>query len=93
MTSTDLLGNAAAILTSISFIPQVLKILKTRNTSGISLAMYTLFVTGVAMWLVWGFIVGARPVILANALTLALSSAVLLLKVRSVVLGREKLWD
>lgn len=93
MTSTDFLGNAAAILTSISFIPQVLKILKTRNTSGISLGMYALFVTGVALWLVWGVLTGARPVILANALTLALSSAVLLLKIRSVLLRRENVWD
>ena len=93
MTSTDFLGNASAILTSVAFVPQVLKILKTRNTSGISLGMYALFVIGVSGWLWWGFLVGARPVILANALTLALSSAVLVLKIRSVLLGRESLWD
>ncbi len=93
MTPIDLLGNLAAVLTSISFVPQVVKILKTRNTSGISLIMYALFVTGVACWLWWGFLAGARPVIVANALTLALSSAVLLLKIRSVALGREKLWE
>lgn len=93
MTSTDLLGNAAAFLTSVSFIPQVVKILRTRNTSGISLIMYALFVTGVAGWLWWGILVGARPVVVANAVTLALSSAVLLLKIRSVLLGREKVWD
>ena len=93
MTPTEFLGAAAAVLTSISFVPQVLKILKTRNTSGISLIMYAMFVTGVACWLWWGLIVDARPVVVANAVTLALSSAVLLLKVRSVVLRRERLWE
>jgi len=93
MTSTDILGTAAALLTSISFIPQVIKILKTRNTSGISLIMYALFVTGVACWLVWGILLEQTPVVLANAATLILSSAVLLLKIRAVILGREKLWE
>jgi MtN3 and saliva related transmembrane protein len=92
-TTTDMIGNAAAVLTSIAFVPQVLKILKTRNTSGISLIMYALFVSGVALWLWWGTLTGARPVIIANAVTLALSGAVLLLKIRAVISGREGLWD
>jgi MtN3 and saliva related transmembrane protein len=87
------LGTAAAILTSISFVPQVLKILKTRNTSGISLIMYALFVSGVACWLIWGLLVNQTPVVIANAVTLVLSSAVLLLKIRAVLLGREGFWD
>jgi MtN3 and saliva related transmembrane protein len=93
MISPDILGTTAAFLTSIAFIPQVLKILKTRNTSGISLIMYALFVTGVACWLGWGLMLGQTPVIVANAVTLVLSSAVLLLKIRSVLLGREGLWE
>ncbi len=93
MTSTELLGNAAAILTSVSFVPQVLKILKTRNTSGISLIMYALFVSGVACWLWWGLLTDARPVIIANGVTLVLAASVLLLKVRAVLLGREGFWD
>jgi MtN3 and saliva related transmembrane protein len=87
------LGTAAAILTSISFVPQVLKILKTRNTSGISLIMYALFVSGVACWLVWGLMLDQKPVVIANAVTLVLSSAVLILKIRAVLLGREGFWD
>jgi MtN3 and saliva related transmembrane protein len=93
MTSTDILGNTAAVLTSVSFVPQVIKILKTRNTSGISLIMYALFVSGVACWLGWGLITDARPVILANGVTLVLAASVLLLKVRAVLLGREGFWD
>jgi MtN3 and saliva related transmembrane protein len=91
--SSDFLGTTAAALTTLSFIPQVVKILKTRNTSGISLIMYALFVTGVACWLVWGITIGATPVVIANAFTLVLSSAVLLLKIMSVLRGREKLWE
>jgi MtN3 and saliva related transmembrane protein len=91
--STDFLGTTAAVLTTLSFIPQVVKILKTRNTSGISLIMYALFVMGVACWLAWGITIGATPVVIANAFTLVLSSAVLLLKIRSVLMGREKLWE
>jgi MtN3 and saliva related transmembrane protein len=93
MTLTDILGTSAALLTSVSFIPQVVKILKTRNTSGISLIMYALFVTGVACWLWWGLLLGQTPVVIANGATLVLSSAVLLLKIRAVVLGRERLWE
>lgn len=93
MISTDILGNTAAALTSIAFVPQVLKILKTRNTSGISLIMYALFVSGVACWLWWGVLTGARPVIIANAVTLVLAASVLLLKIRAVLLGREGLWE
>lgn len=93
MIPTEYLGNAAAALTSIAFVPQVLKILKTRNTSGISLIMYALFVTGVGLWLWWGLLTDARPVVIANAVTLALSGAVLLLKIRAVLVGREGFWD
>jgi MtN3 and saliva related transmembrane protein len=93
MISSDILGTTAAVLTSIAFVPQVLKILKTRNTSGISLIMYALFVSGVACWLGWGLMLDQKPVIIANAVTLVLSSAVLLLKIRAVLLGREGLWE
>jgi MtN3 and saliva related transmembrane protein len=93
MISPEYLGTAAAVLTSIAFIPQVLKILKTRNTSGISLIMYALFVSGVACWLGWGLMVNQKPVIIANAVTLVLSASVLLLKIRAVLLGREGFWE
>jgi MtN3 and saliva related transmembrane protein len=93
MISTNILGTTAAVLTSIAFVPQVLKILKTRNTSGISLIMYALFVTGVACWLAWGLMVNQKPVIIANAATLVLSASVLLLKIRAVLLGREGFWE
>ncbi len=78
----DLIGGLAAILTTAAFVPQTLHTFRSRDVSGISLGMYALFVTGVALWLVYGVLRGDWPVIAANAVTLALASAVLLMKLR-----------
>jgi MtN3 and saliva related transmembrane protein len=90
MTLLDSLGLFAAALTSLSFIPQVIKTVKTGDTSSISLFMYALFVFGIASWLVWGILVGQMPVVVANAVTLVLSSMILGLKIRAVVARNEK---
>ena len=81
---TDMIGLVAAMLTTISFLPQTLLVLRTGRTDGISLCMYALFTTGVAGWLIYGCLVGSLPVILANAVTLALAATILGLKVRAV---------
>jgi len=73
----ELTGYLAATLTTVSFVPQVLKTLRTRDTRAISLGMYALFSLGVALWLVYGILIDAWPVIVANAITLALTSTVL----------------
>lgn len=78
---TDLVGSAAAMLTTLAFVPQVVKTLKSRQTRDISLAMWLMFSLGVAMWLVYGLLIEAWPVIIANAVTLVLSSTVLGVKV------------
>lgn len=78
----DLIGAAAATLTTISFVPQALKTFRSRDVSGISLGMYSLFATGVALWLVYGLLLGDAPIVLANAITLALALAVLWMKIR-----------
>lgn len=78
----DLIGAAAATLTTVAFIPQALKTFRTRDVRGISLGMYALFVTGLALWLVYGILQQDWPVILANAVTLALAGAVLAMKLR-----------
>jgi MtN3 and saliva related transmembrane protein len=75
-------GYAAAFLTSVSFIPQAVMTIRTRNTSGISRGMYLMFTVGVALWLVYGIALESWPMILANALTLALAGTVLALKLR-----------
>jgi MtN3 and saliva related transmembrane protein len=77
----DLVGYIAAILTTIAFVPQVLTSLRTRDLSGVSLPMYSIFTAGVAMWLAYGVMLGSWPIIVANAITLALSGTVLALKV------------
>ncbi len=78
----DLIGGLAAILTTAAFVPQTLHTFRSRDVSGISLGMYSMFVTGVALWLAYGLLKGDWPVILANAVTLALASTVLLMKLR-----------
>jgi MtN3 and saliva related transmembrane protein len=77
-----LLGVVAGILTTISFLPQVIKAWKTKQTKDISLGMYSIFVSGVALWLVYGFAINDLPVILANAVTLVLAGFVLLMKIK-----------
>ncbi|MEW6312546.1 MAG: SemiSWEET transporter [Pseudomonadota bacterium] len=77
----NLIGYPAAFLTTIAFVPQVWKSWRTRDLSGISLPMYALFTTGVALWLSYGVVIGSMPVIIANAVTLLLASVVLWLKV------------
>jgi MtN3 and saliva related transmembrane protein len=77
----DIVGYAAAILTTMAFIPQVIKSWRTRDLSGVSLTMYSLFTAGVTLWLVYGIILGAWPIIVANTITVALASVMLALKV------------
>lgn len=77
----NLVGYAAAILTTVAFVPQALKSWQTRDLSGVSLPMYSLFTVGMAMWLVYGVMLGSWPIIIANAITIILASVVLTLKV------------
>lgn len=77
----DLVGYVAAILTTIAFVPQALTSWRTRDLSGVSSPMYSIFTAGVAMWLAYGVMLGSWPIIVANAITLALSGTVLALKV------------
>ena len=80
MTTQELLGYAAATLTTGSFLPQALHTLRTRDVSGISLAMYAAFTAGVALWLAYGIALGQWPIIVANAVTLALAATILVTK-------------
>jgi MtN3 and saliva related transmembrane protein len=75
-------GYAAAALTSGSFIPQAILTIRTRDTRGISLGMYSMFAIGVALWLTYGIAIGSWPMIAANTLTLALAITILALKLR-----------
>jgi len=78
----ELVGYVAAVLTTMSFIPQVWRTWRTRDVSGISLGMYIVFATGVSLWLVYGLLANAWPIVTANAVTLALALAILAMKIR-----------
>lgn len=82
MNHTELIGYTAAALTTLAFIPQVLHIWRLRSAHGVSLGMYLIFTGGVVLWLVYGMLTGAGPVILANGVTLALALTVVALKIR-----------
>jgi MtN3 and saliva related transmembrane protein len=82
---SDVIGFSAAFLTTIAFAPQAYQSWKTRNLEGISLPMYSLFTTGVALWFFYGLLINSRPVIIANAITLVLSAIVLVLKIQQII--------
>lgn len=82
MNNIDAIGFAAAILTTISFVPQAIKTIKTKNTQGISLVMYLLFSIGVFCWLIYGIATLNMPVLLANGVTLAFALVILFYKLR-----------
>jgi MtN3 and saliva related transmembrane protein len=79
---TELIGYAAAGLTTLSFLPQAWLTFRTRDVSGISLGMYSAFTFGVALWLLYGLMVGAWPIVVANAVTLVLAFIILCMKLR-----------
>ena len=78
----DVVGYAAAVLTTVSFVPQAWHTWRTRDVGGISLGMYAVFAAGVFLWLVYGLLLDAWPVIVANAITLALAIAILAMKLK-----------
>jgi MtN3 and saliva related transmembrane protein len=82
MLAADWIGSAAATLTTASFVPQVLHTLRTKDVSGISLSMYSAFTLGVALWLVYGLLLGAWPIVIANAVTVSLATCILVMKLR-----------
>ena len=82
MSYVHAIGIAAATLTTISFLPQVWRSWKTRDTRSLSLTMYMVFSVGTGLWLIYGYMVQDWPVMAANAIVFALSLTVLTLKFR-----------
>ena len=78
----ELIGMLAGILTTAAFVPQVLKCWRSRSTADISLIMFSTMTTGVFLWLVYGLFLQSPSLIVANSVTLFLSGAILLMKVR-----------
>ena len=80
MNFNDLIGSAAACLTTLSFVPQAWLTFKTRDVSGVSLGMYSVFTVGVALWLAYGLLLRSWPMVIANAITLVLALMILAMK-------------
>jgi len=82
MTPSTILGLIAGTCTTAAFLPQLVKIWKTKSTRDISLLMYVVICTGILLWLIYGVIIDSVPVILANAVTLVIAAMILILKIR-----------
>ncbi len=76
------LGTAAGSLTTIAFLPQVWKTWKSRSAADLSLGMWSLFSTGVLLWVIYGVLLGAAPIVWFNAITLVLALSLLVFKLR-----------
>lgn len=80
--SMEWAGYLAAAMTTLAFVPQAVKTIRTRDTRSISLGMYVVFTAGIAMWLVYGIALDSVPMILANIVTFLLSATILGLKLK-----------
>lgn len=78
----DAAGSTAAVCTTVSFLPQLVRVYRRKSAHDISLVMFLLFSFGVACWLVYGLGIGSAPITAANAVTLALALTILVLKLR-----------
>ena len=77
MDNTTIIGSLAAVLTTISFIPQAVRVIRTRHTRDLSLWMYLILTTGVLLWLVYGILLQNYPMIYANGITLVFTLIIL----------------
>jgi MtN3 and saliva related transmembrane protein len=89
MSPADIIGSAAAILTTSSFLPQTAHVLRTRDTRAISLTMYAMFTVGITLWGIYGLMTLQWSIIIANGITLCLAALILIMKVRDVLCERR----
>lgn len=82
---SDLIGSAAAVLTTTSFLPQAIHVLRTRDTRAISLTMYSMFTVGITLWGVYGLMTWQWSIMIANGITLVLALLILTTKLRDVL--------
>ncbi len=76
------LGYAAAFCTTVAFVPQLVRVVRRRSASDVSLPTFMMFSVGVFLWLIYGIDIGSKPVIASNSVTLVLSVSILILKLR-----------
>jgi len=89
MVLVDAVGYFAASCTTLAFLPQALKVLREKETRSLSLGMYVLFTLGIGLWLAYGLLKGDTVIILANAVTIVFSLAILVTKIRYDVLPEK----
>lgn len=82
MSFITIIGLIAAFCTTVSFLPQAIKAIRTKHTRDLSFVMYFLFTIGVLLWLIYGILRNDWPVILANGVTLLFAATILFLKIR-----------
>jgi MtN3 and saliva related transmembrane protein len=85
----EIIGGIAAFLTTLSFVPQAVKVVRTGETGAISLVMYAMFTAGIALWGVYGVMTVQWSIIAANVITFVLAAIILAMKLRSV-LGADR---
>lgn len=81
-TISEIIGFVAASLTTVAYLPQVIKTIRLKKTNEISLLMYVLFCMGLLSWLIYGVLITNMPLILANGISLSLAMIILILKIR-----------
>jgi MtN3 and saliva related transmembrane protein len=82
MELVTIVGSLAASGTTVSFLPQAVKTIRTHDTSGISLSMYGLFTMGTLFWFIYGLMINSLPVAIANGITLVFACIILFYKIR-----------
>ena len=82
MNSETIIGTIAATLTTIAFLPQAIKVIKTKHTKDIALGMYIILITGISLWLVYGILIHRWPIIISNLVTFILASIILVYKLK-----------
>lgn len=80
--ATEIMGHVAGFLTTVAFVPQLVRVYRTRQTRDISLGMFVLFTVGVGLWLAYGVAIGSWPVTIANGVTLLLAVIILIFKLK-----------
>jgi MtN3 and saliva related transmembrane protein len=91
MTVTLFIGYAATLLSILNQFPQAVKVMRTRDTHSISLAMYCIVEVAISLWLVYGILLKDGPLIVANALSLIPITYIFIVKVYNTVVGKDKL--
>ncbi len=83
--TSEIIGYVAATLTTSSFLPQAILTIKTRDTEGLSLSMYSIFTAGVLCWLIYGIFISDKAIIFANSITFLLAASILFVKIYNIL--------